>query len=106
VEYPDVSRALSIISVVVTWLFLYILYVQLVQGQATLKYPFAFYVYLYKAALPILNIKLIVILILFTNKNSFDSYKYHVMYNIFILNQFSPYKICTIVETFFYYYKV
>jgi cytochrome c oxidase subunit 1 len=45
-DYPDafagwnlISSFGSIISVVATWLFLYILYVQLVQGEATSRYP-------------------------------------------------------------------
>ena len=45
-DYPDafagwnlVSSFGSIISVVATWLFLYILYVQLVEGKATARYP-------------------------------------------------------------------
>ena len=45
-DYPDafagwnlVSSFGSIISVVATWLFLYILYVQLVEGTATSRYP-------------------------------------------------------------------
>jgi len=39
-DYPDVFAALSIRSVVATWLFLYILYVQLVHGEATSRYPY------------------------------------------------------------------
>jgi heme/copper-type cytochrome/quinol oxidase subunit 1 len=45
-DYPDafagwnlISSFGSIISVVATWLFLYILYVQLVEGKATSRYP-------------------------------------------------------------------
>ena len=45
-DYPDafagwniISSFGSIISVVATWLFLYILYVQLVHGEATSRYP-------------------------------------------------------------------
>ena len=45
-DYPDafagwnlISSFGSIISVVATWLFLYILYVQLVQGEETSRYP-------------------------------------------------------------------
>ena len=45
-DYPDafagwnlVSSFGSIISVIATWLFLYILYVQLVEGKATSRYP-------------------------------------------------------------------
>lgn len=45
-DYPDafagwnlISSFGSIISVVATWLFLYILYIQLVQGKATSRYP-------------------------------------------------------------------
>jgi hypothetical protein len=45
-DYPDafagwnlISSFGSIISVVATWLFLYIVYVQLVEGNATSKYP-------------------------------------------------------------------
>ena len=45
-DYPDafagwnlVSSFGSIISVVATWLFLYILYIQLVEGKATSRYP-------------------------------------------------------------------
>lgn len=45
-DYPDafagwnlISSFGSIISVVATWLFLYILYAQLVQGKATSRYP-------------------------------------------------------------------
>jgi len=45
-DYPDafagwnyVSSLGSIISVVATWLFLYIVYVQLVEGKATSRYP-------------------------------------------------------------------
>ena len=45
-DYPDafagwnlVSSYGSIISVIATWFFLYILYVQLVQGKATSRYP-------------------------------------------------------------------
>ena len=45
-DYPDafagwnlISSYGSIISVVATWLFLYILYVQLVEGEATHRYP-------------------------------------------------------------------
>jgi hypothetical protein len=45
-DYPDafagwnlISSFGSIISVVATWLFLYIVYVQLVEGRATSRYP-------------------------------------------------------------------
>ena len=45
-DYPDafagwnlISSFGSIISVVATWLFLYILYIQLVEGEATSRYP-------------------------------------------------------------------
>jgi heme/copper-type cytochrome/quinol oxidase subunit 1 len=45
-DYPDafagwnlISSFGSIISVVATWLFLYIVYVQLVEGKATTRYP-------------------------------------------------------------------
>ena len=45
-DYPDafagwnlISSFGSIISVVATWLFLYIVYVQLVEGKATSRYP-------------------------------------------------------------------
>lgn len=45
-DYPDafagwnlVSSFGSLISVIATWLFLYILYVQLVEGKATSRYP-------------------------------------------------------------------
>ena len=45
-DYPDafagwnlVSSFGSIISVIATWLFLYILYVQLVEGEITVRYP-------------------------------------------------------------------
>jgi cytochrome c oxidase subunit 1 len=45
-DYPDafagwnlVSSFGSIVSVVATWLFMYILYIQLVEGEATLRYP-------------------------------------------------------------------
>jgi cytochrome c oxidase subunit 1 len=45
-DYPDafagwnlISSFGSIISVVATWLFIYILYVQLVEGEATSRYP-------------------------------------------------------------------
>ena len=45
-DYPDafagwnlVSSLGSLISVIATWLFLYILYVQLVEGKATSRYP-------------------------------------------------------------------
>ena len=45
-DYPDafagwnfVSSFGSIISVVATWLFLYILYIQLTEGSAAQKYP-------------------------------------------------------------------
>ena len=45
-DYPDafagwniISSFGSIISVIATWLFLYILYVQLVEGKATSRYP-------------------------------------------------------------------
>ncbi len=47
-DYPDafagwnlISSYGSIISVVATWLFLHILYVQLVEGKATLRYPWS-----------------------------------------------------------------
>ena len=45
-DYPDafagwnlISSIGSIISVLATWLFLYILYAQLVQGKSTSRYP-------------------------------------------------------------------
>ena len=45
-DYPDafagwnlISSFGSIISVIATWLFLYIVYVQLVEGKATSRYP-------------------------------------------------------------------
>lgn len=45
-DYPDafagwnfISSFGSIISVIATWLFLYIIYIQLVEGKATLRYP-------------------------------------------------------------------
>ena len=45
-DYPDafagwnlISSYGSLISVVATWLFLYILYVQLVEGEASQRYP-------------------------------------------------------------------
>jgi len=45
-DYPDafagwnlVSSFGSIISIVATWLFLYIVYIQLIEGKATSKYP-------------------------------------------------------------------
>ena len=45
-DYPDafagwnlISSFGSIISVVATWLFLYVVYVQLVEGKATSRYP-------------------------------------------------------------------
>ncbi len=45
-DYPDafagwnlISSFGSIISVVATWLFLYIVYIQLVEGKATSRYP-------------------------------------------------------------------
>ena len=45
-DYPDafagwnlISSFGSIISVIATWLFLYVLYVQLVEGKATSRYP-------------------------------------------------------------------
>jgi cytochrome c oxidase subunit 1 len=45
-DYPDafagwnlISSFGSIISVTATWLFLYLVYVQLVEGKATSRYP-------------------------------------------------------------------
>jgi cytochrome c oxidase subunit 1 len=45
-DYPDafagwnlISSIGSIVSVIATWLFLYILYVQLVEGKSTARYP-------------------------------------------------------------------
>jgi cytochrome c oxidase subunit 1 len=45
-DYPDafagwnlISSFGSIVSVVATWLFLYILYIQLIEGEATSRYP-------------------------------------------------------------------